>query len=43
MGRDPKPLAQAMRLSKDMTEMLDEERLKDFLRHCFTAFIILRK
>ncbi|CAF0788559.1 unnamed protein product [Adineta ricciae] len=43
MGRDPKPLPQAMRVSKDMMEMLDEKRLLDFLRHCFTAFIILRK
>jgi phosphatidylinositol 3-kinase len=43
MGRDPKPLPQAMRVSKDMMEMLDETRLLDFLRHCFTAFIILRK
>ncbi|CAF1354755.1 unnamed protein product [Rotaria sp. Silwood1] len=43
MGRDPKPLPQAMRVSKDMMEMLDENRLLDFLRHCFTAFIILRK
>ncbi|CAF1302350.1 unnamed protein product [Adineta steineri] len=43
MGRDPKPLPQAMRVSKDMMEMLDEKRLSDFLRHCFTAFIILRK
>jgi len=43
MGRDPKPLPQAMRVSKDMMEMLDDKRLFDFLRHCFTAFIILRK
>ncbi|UJR36681.1 hypothetical protein I4U23_029398 [Adineta vaga] len=43
MGRDPKPLPQAMRVSKDMMEMLDEKRFLDFLRHCFTAFIILRK
>jgi hypothetical protein len=43
MGRDPKPLPQAMRVSKDMMEMLDEKRVFDFLRHCFTAFIILRK
>ncbi|CAF3394201.1 unnamed protein product [Rotaria sp. Silwood1] len=43
MGRDPKPLPQAMRVSKDMMEMLDDKRFLDFLRHCFTAFIILRK
>ncbi|CAF1257480.1 unnamed protein product [Rotaria magnacalcarata] len=43
MGRDPKPLPQAMRVSKDMMEMLDDQRFLDFLRHCFTAFIILRK
>ena len=43
MGRDPKPLPQAMRVSKDMIEMFDEQRSLDFLRHCFTAFIILRK
>ncbi|CAF3762751.1 unnamed protein product [Rotaria magnacalcarata] len=43
MGRDPRPLPQAMRVSKDMMEMLDEKHLLDFLRHCFTAFIILRK
>ena len=43
MGRDPKPLPQAMRVSKDMMEMLDKKRLFDFFRHCFTAFIILRK
>ena len=43
MGRDPKPLPQAMRVSKDMIEMLDEKRFSEFLRHCFTAFIILRK
>jgi phosphatidylinositol 3-kinase len=43
MGRDPKPLPQAMRVSKDMMEMLDGKRFFDFLRHCFTAFIILRK
>ncbi|CAF4942463.1 unnamed protein product, partial [Rotaria magnacalcarata] len=42
MGRDPKPLPQAMRVSKDMMEMLDDQRFLDFLRHCFTAFIILR-
>jgi phosphatidylinositol 3-kinase len=43
MGRDPKPLPKAMRVSKDMMGMLDEKRLLHFLRHCFTAFIILRK
>lgn len=43
MGRDPKPLPQAMRVSKEMIEMLDEKRFSEFLRHCFTAFIILRK
>jgi phosphatidylinositol 3-kinase len=43
MGRDPKPFPQAMHVSKDMMEMLDEKRLLDFFKHCFTAFIILRK
>jgi phosphatidylinositol 3-kinase len=43
MGRDPKPLPQAMRVSKDMMDMLKGEPFLDFLRHCFTAFIILRK
>jgi phosphatidylinositol 3-kinase len=43
MGRDPKPLSQAMRVSKDMMEMLDDNRFLDFLRHCSTAFLILRK
>ncbi|CAF1247836.1 unnamed protein product [Adineta steineri] len=43
MGRDPKPLPQAMRVSKDMIEILDDKRFSDFLRYCFTAFIILRK
>lgn len=43
MGRDPKPLPPPMRLSKDMIEMFDEDRFRDFLRHCFTAFEILRK
>ena len=43
LGRDPKPLAQPMRLSRDMIEMLDPERFLDFLRHCFTAFHILRR
>lgn len=44
MGRDPKPLPQAMRVSKDMMEMIYGKRPFDFfLRHCFTAFIILRK
>ena len=43
MGRDPKPLPQPMRVSKDMMEMLDDERFLDFLRHCSTAFLILRK
>ncbi|CAF0807142.1 unnamed protein product [Didymodactylos carnosus] len=43
MGRDPKPLPPAMRVSRDMIELLDQERVLDFRRHCFTAFIILRK
>ena len=43
LGRDPKPLPPPMRLSKDMIEMFDEERFRHFLRHCFTAFEILRK
>lgn len=43
MGRDPKPLPQAMRVSKDMIEVLDDQRFHAFLRHCCTAFIILRQ
>ena len=43
LGRDPKPLPQPMRVSKDMMEMLDDERFHDFLRHCSTAFLILRE
>ncbi len=45
LGRDPKPFAPPMRLSKDMMEMLDldAQRFQDFLRHCFTPFLILRK
>lgn len=43
LGRDPKPLPPPMRLSRDMIEMFDEERFRQFLRHCFTAFEILRK
>jgi phosphatidylinositol 3-kinase len=43
MGRDPKPLPQPMRLSKDMIEMFDDKRFLDFLKYCYTAFLILRK
>lgn len=43
LGRDPKPLPQAMRISNEMVEMFDKQRFSDFLRHCYTAFIILRK
>ena len=43
LGRDPKPLPQPMRVTKEMVDMFDEQRFFDFLRHCYTAFIILRK
>ena len=43
MGRDPKPLPQAMRVSKHMMEMLDGDRFLEFLRYSSTAFLILRK
>lgn len=44
LGRDPKPLPPAMRVSNDMFDMLtSSQRFHDFLRYCFTSFIMLRK
>jgi len=43
MGRDPKLFSQAMRVSKDMMEMLSDTRFLDFLGHCTTTFLILRR
>lgn len=43
LGRDPKPLPQPMRISKDMIEMLDGNRFLEFLQYSFKAFLTLRK
>lgn len=46
LGRDPKPFAPAMRLSKDMVEGMGGQGHKNyraFQQYCYTAFMALRK
>ncbi|KAI0980934.1 hypothetical protein GJ496_000313 [Pomphorhynchus laevis] len=41
-GRDPKPLPPAVKVNKDMIIAM-EEKVTDFRKHCFTAFLHLRR
>ncbi|KAL3418882.1 phosphatidylinositol 3 [Phlyctema vagabunda] len=46
LGRDPKPFAPAMKLSKEMVDGMGgptSTQFKDFRQYCFTAYTALRK
>lgn len=46
LGRDPKPYAPPMKLTKEMIEAMggtNSEEMKKFRTHCFSAFLVLRK
>ena len=46
LGRDPKPFAPAMKLSREMVECMggpQSERYKQFRQYCFLAYTALRK
>lgn len=46
LGRDPKPFAPLMKLSREMVEGMGgsrSEHYRDFKQHCFTAYTTLRK